>query len=221
MVCLHFICCINNKKNIALSNINNEPDNDYRNYAELLGFVQRGDWNSTKNFLDLHPEAITAKITYLGQTPLHVAIEAQQKKKTAKKLLEKMIRLNKDIEIKDFQGVTYLHCAIAVGDLEMTQFLVTKNVNFVRIGWGQQNLLPVTLPILCGRKETARYLYLHTRPEDLKPETGHRGASVLSATIYSTKTLGKNCSFGYIFMSTHLLVIVNYLTFPGLILRCI
>lgn len=152
---------------------------------------------------------------------LFMLLLKRNKKKTAKKLLEKMIRLNKDIEIKDFQGVTYLHCAIAVGDLEMTQFLVTKNVNFVRIGWGQQNLLPVTLPILCGHKETARYLYLHTRPEDLKPETGHRGASVLSATIYSTKTLGKNCSFGYIFMSTHLLVIVNYLTFPGLILRCI
>ncbi|KAB1200857.1 hypothetical protein CJ030_MR0G006087 [Morella rubra] len=160
-----------------------DPDNiGFVQYAELLNCVKRGDWNSTKNYLELHPEAVRARITYSGQTALHVAIEANHSD-----IVEPLVAMmqEKDLEIIDFQGKTTLYSAIVVGNWQMTQCLVQKNKNLVSIGCFATKTLPVFTAIMCGHKEMTRYVYKHTSLEDLKPEKGDNGASALSAAIYT------------------------------------
>jgi ankyrin repeat protein len=42
-------------------------------YQPLHLAILEGDWKSTKAFLDNDPSALTAKVTVLGRTVLHVA----------------------------------------------------------------------------------------------------------------------------------------------------
>ncbi|KAB1223643.1 hypothetical protein CJ030_MR2G023031 [Morella rubra] len=158
------------------------PDNGVTQYGELLDCVKRGGWDSTKNFLELHPQAMRARITYLGQTALHVGIEAHHTD-----IVEPLVAmmLKKDLEIIDFQGKTSLYCAIAVGNWQMTKCLVRRNKNLVSIGCFDTKTLPVFAAIMYGHKEMARYVYKHTSSEYLKPEKGDNGASALFAAIYT------------------------------------
>jgi hypothetical protein len=48
--------------------------------------ILKGDWKSTKAFLDNDPSALTAKVTIHGRTALHVAAVGAQWK-----LLEKLV----------------------------------------------------------------------------------------------------------------------------------
>jgi ankyrin repeat protein len=45
-------------------------------YIALIKAVQSGDWKSAKEFLKLHPNALSEKITFMGKTALHIAVAA-------------------------------------------------------------------------------------------------------------------------------------------------
>ncbi|MCI24139.1 ankyrin repeat-containing protein, partial [Trifolium medium] len=56
-------------------------------YQSLHLAILKGDWKSTKDFLDNDPSALTAKVAVLGRTALHVAAVGAQWK-----IVEKLVQ---------------------------------------------------------------------------------------------------------------------------------
>ncbi|WJX37546.1 Glycerophosphocholine phosphodiesterase [Trifolium repens] len=81
-------------------------------YQPLHLAILKGDWKSTKAFLDNDPSALTAQVTIHGRTALHVAAVGAQWK-----LLEKLVQhmpANMFAEL-DLIGCTCLHY-VAMGE---------------------------------------------------------------------------------------------------------
>ncbi|KAG6630891.1 hypothetical protein CIPAW_13G052600 [Carya illinoinensis] len=89
-----------------------------------------------------------------------------------------------DLAIPDFGGNTALAYTAIKGNNRMAECMIRKNKSLVSIGNNQQDI-PVVIAFENGHKELARYLYLHTPLEELKPEKGHNGATLLNHTIYT------------------------------------
>ncbi|XP_035543054.1 ankyrin repeat-containing protein ITN1-like [Juglans regia] len=156
------------------------PERD--DYAALLKAVSMGDWNRTREFLELHPHALTARMTtFLGGTVLHAAIDAEQEN-----IVEELVNMisEQDLEtIKDGFGNTALHqTALNSGNYRVAECLIRKNVSFTSIR-NDNNELPVALAMGWGQKELARYLYSSTPLEELEAEEGCNGASLLNYSI--------------------------------------
>ncbi|KAG7949108.1 hypothetical protein I3843_13G044000 [Carya illinoinensis] len=157
-------------------------NNEFSEYAALLQAIQSGNWNATNDFLKLHPNAKTATIENIsGQTPLHTAVAAEHEH-----IVEKLVEMMKeeDLAIPDFGGNTALAYTAIKGNNRMAECMIRKNKSLVSIGNNQQDI-PVVIAFENGHKELARYLYLHTPLEELKPEKGHNGATLLNHTIYT------------------------------------
>ncbi|XP_035540943.1 uncharacterized protein LOC109008487 isoform X2 [Juglans regia] len=157
-------------------------NNEFSGYAALLQAIQSGNWNATNDFLKLHPNAKTATIENIsGQTPLHTAVAAEHEH-----IVEKLVEIMKeeDLAILDYGGNTALAYAAIKGNNRMVKCMVRKNKSLVSIGNNQQDI-PVVIAFENGHKELARYLYFHTPLEELKPEKGHNGATLLNHTIYT------------------------------------
>ncbi|KAG7949111.1 hypothetical protein I3843_13G044000 [Carya illinoinensis] len=175
-------------------------NNEFSEYAALLQAIQSGNWNATNDFLKLHPNAKTATIENIsGQTPLHTAVAAEHEH-----IVEKLVEMMKeeDLAIPDFGGNTALAYTAIKGNNRMAECMIRKNKSLVSIGNNQQDI-PVVIAFENGHKELARYLYLHTPLEELKPEKGHNGATLLNHTIY-TGLFGKKC-----FLSYHSLAVIS------------
>ena len=157
-------------------------------YMDLYKALQIGNWNAAKEFLDGHPHTISAKITALDKTALHVATEAGHVH-IVEELVKEMSEENY-LEIKDFYGFTPLARAAYNGKYRMAECMLGKNENLISIDDEQGNI-PVVLALCSGHLKLARYLYLRTPPEILSPESGTMGASVVCEAIYC-KALGKN-----------------------------
>ena len=155
---------------------------------DLYKALQIGNWNAAKGFLDSHPNTISAKITAIDQTALHVATEAGHVH-IVEELVKEMSEKNY-LEIKDFQGCTPLALAAFFGNYRIAECLLGKNENLIRIA-SDDGSIPVVLALLNGHLKLARYLYLLTPPEILLPENGTTGATVVCQAIYN-KALGKN-----------------------------
>ncbi|KAG7947449.1 hypothetical protein I3843_14G094300 [Carya illinoinensis] len=151
-------------------------------YAALLKAVRKGDWNSTKEFLKLHPGALTERILFTGGTVLHAAVTAEQEHIVVE--LVNMISEHDLATMQDYGGRTALHETTASGNYRMAECLITKNKSLVSIR-DDGNTLPVVLAMDYGHKELARYLYSQTPFEDLESEKGRHGATLLNSSIYN------------------------------------
>ena len=154
---------------------------------DLHKALQIGDWNAAKEFLYRNPHAISAKITVLGKTALHVAAEAGHVH-IVEELVKQMSEEN--LKIKDNEdGDTALAQAAYIGNYRMAEGMLGKNENLISIGDDDGNI-PVVLALYNGHLKLG-YLYRHTPLEILMPENGTMGASVVCEAIYN-KALGKN-----------------------------
>ena len=163
-------------------------DDGVKIYMDLHKALQIGDWNAAKEFLYRNPHAISAKITVLGKTALHVAAEAGHVH-----IVEELVKpmSEENLEIKDNEdGDTALAQAAYIGNYRMAECMLGKNENLITIGDDDGNI-PVVMALFNGHLKLARYLYLLTPPEILMPENGTMGASVVCEAIYN-KALGKN-----------------------------
>ncbi|MCI37355.1 ankyrin repeat protein, partial [Trifolium medium] len=123
--------------------------------------ILKGDWESTKAFLDNDPSALTTKITVLGQTALHVAAVGSQWK-----LVEKLAQLmppNMLTEL-DLMGCTCLHYVAlgGSGSVDAGKALVAKNSSLTQITdfKGFTPLIYSITSTIC--KEMVWYLVLNT-----------------------------------------------------------
>ena len=154
-------------------------------YSGLYEALQSDNWNAVKEFMKCHPQAISAKITDDGRTALHVAVAAGHEL-IVRELVKQMSKEN--LEIKDNLGLTALALAARSGNYRMAECMLEKNENLVCIGCNI-GVVPVVDALYNGHLKLARYLYLLTPLEILKPENGP--GPVVTQAIYS-KALGKN-----------------------------
>ena len=156
-------------------------------YMDFYKALQIGNWNAAKEFLNLHPNAISAKITIRDQTALHVAAGAGHVH-IAEELVKQMSE--ESLEIKDCDGFTALARAAYIGNYRVARIILGNNENLIRIPTNEGNI-PVVLALLNGHLKLGRYLYLYTPQEILVSGNGIMGASVVCEAIYN-KALGKN-----------------------------
>ncbi|KAG2669680.1 hypothetical protein I3760_14G043600 [Carya illinoinensis] len=149
-------------------------------YAALLKAVRRGDWNSTREFLELHPGAWTSRITCAGGTVLHAAVGAEHEHMVEE--LVNMIWEHDLATMQDHSGDTALHETAISGNYGMVECLIRKNKSLVNVR-NANGELPVTSAMSFGHIELARYLYSLTPFEDLEAAQDRQGASLLKNSI--------------------------------------
>ncbi|GAU41044.1 hypothetical protein TSUD_280210 [Trifolium subterraneum] len=101
-------------------------------YQPLHSAILKGDWKSTKAFLDNDPSVLTAKITMFGGTALHVAAIGAQWK-----LVEKLVQLMPENMVTelDSKGLTCLHnvALSGSGSVDAAKALVAKNSSVTQV----------------------------------------------------------------------------------------
>ncbi|XP_058187369.1 uncharacterized protein LOC131304233 isoform X1 [Rhododendron vialii] len=156
-------------------------------YQTLYNAIENGDWKETKRLLDLHDNAVSARITSTGDTALHVAILAGHLG-----IAEKLVKVMSvdDLEITNEFGSTALSLAAISGCTKLAKAIVNKNPKSVTISSDQHidGAIPVIVASLYNRKDMVHYLYKVTPIDELSPERGHYGSTLLhcliSAEIY-------------------------------------
>ncbi|XP_062174259.1 ankyrin repeat-containing protein ITN1-like isoform X2 [Alnus glutinosa] len=155
---------------------------DYVQYEALREALKSGDWNAVEEFLQRQPDARSAKITFLGQTALHLAVIAGHEC-----IVEKLVDVMsvEDLAILDTDGNTALPYAISAGNYKMTACMIGKNNNLVSIKYSKSSNIPANRAFYNGHTELAGYLYSHTPLEHLTQENAVDGATVCTFAIYS------------------------------------
>ncbi|KAK2387087.1 Ankyrin repeat family protein [Trifolium repens] len=131
-------------------------------YQPLHIAILKGDWESTKAFLDRDPSALTAKITTLGRTALHVAAVGAQWI-----LIEKLVQLMPAnmLAEPDLMGYTCLHYVAMGKSVDAAKALVIKNPSLTQ-ETDFKGFTPLIHSITSTRcKEMVWYLVLNTTDE--------------------------------------------------------
>ncbi|KAL4288391.1 hypothetical protein AHAS_Ahas19G0281500 [Arachis hypogaea] len=154
-------------------------------YEALFRAVRNEDIDNTRKFLKEHPEALTARITSVGDTALHVAAMLGHLH-----IVEYLVELilENDLESVNNYGMTALQYAAYSWDesinIKIANCMVDKNQGLPAIA-STNNWLPVTWALELGQIQLARYLYSVTPFEALLPENGAHGADLLALCYYS------------------------------------
>ncbi|KAJ0097561.1 hypothetical protein Patl1_27855 [Pistacia atlantica] len=149
-------------------------------YRTLYKAVAKGDWDSTKDFLDKNPAAIRAKITLNGSTVFHVAVIAGQPA-----ILEKLLEMStiEDLELQNDMGYTAFVIAAINGFKDMVEAMFIRDENLINIK-EKHGLIPIVAASVACSTKVVRYLYPKTPDEMLSPEHPDRsGATLLNSLI--------------------------------------
>ncbi|KAM5554329.1 hypothetical protein ABKV19_022613 [Rosa sericea] len=159
---------------------------DTSNFDEYEPFFEavKGDlWEKAQELLKMHPDAIRARKPYSGKTALHIATDAGHPN-----IVEQLVHLMPEeyLEIRGDDGMTALAAAANKGFTRMAKCMVWKNKRILSIG-DASNRIPLVLAYRMGHLNMARYLYCVTPREDLMPETGPNGATIVSECFIERK----------------------------------
>ncbi|KAL6289313.1 hypothetical protein ACE6H2_006823 [Prunus campanulata] len=150
--------------------------NYYNQNKPLFDAVSSGDWNKAKEFLTLHPDAIRARLPSTNDTALHKAIELENEN-----IVEELVQLmsEEDLELTDKWGWTALALAASRGNLKMVKCMVRKSEKILSIPAGRDNMTPILHASINEHWDVVDYLYSVTPLQDLMPEKGPYGATLL------------------------------------------
>ncbi|XP_062175092.1 uncharacterized protein LOC133880207 [Alnus glutinosa] len=154
---------------------------DYVQYEALRQALKSGDWNAAEEFLKCQPDAKSAKITFSGETALHLAVKSGHER-----IVEKLVDVMsvEDLAIPNNNGNIALAYVVSAGNYRMTTCMLGKNNNLVSIK--DENLdIPASKAIYSGYTELARYLYSLTPLEHLTQENAVDGATLCTGAIYN------------------------------------
>ncbi|KAK0604814.1 hypothetical protein LWI29_019727 [Acer saccharum] len=149
-------------------------------YRTLYKAVEQGDFPTARDFIYNKPDAVRVKITFNGDTALHVAVMAGQSD-ILKWLIHKMSP--QDLELKNAMGYTAFSIAAINGFQEMADKMLNKNAELVKVK-DHHGLIPIVVASLYSSKDMVRYLYKKTPHEMLTPENPDRsGATLLNCLL--------------------------------------
>ena len=157
---------------------------DFSQYASFHKNVHEGNWDSANQFLSSHPEALSAKISFDGDTALHIAVVGGHMN-IVKELVNKMSEEN--LKTKNNYDVTVLGFCAQIGKIEMAICIIGKSRTLLSIENYDKQLIPVVLAIKNNPNaiDMVRYLYDETPKEDLMPGKGVNGATFITQCIYA------------------------------------
>ncbi|KAL7211050.1 hypothetical protein ACSBR2_014020 [Camellia fascicularis] len=137
-----------------------------RMYVPLYQAALNGDWEKAKEFIKLHPSALSARITKGQETVLHIAAGARQTK-----FVEELVKLMdmRDLELQNKHDNTALCFAAASGNTRIAEVMVKKNINLPAVR-GSKGLTAVHMAALLGHRDMVLFLCSVTRVEDLTKE---------------------------------------------------
>ncbi|XP_040374452.1 uncharacterized protein LOC112197550 isoform X2 [Rosa chinensis] len=155
-------------------------------YVTLHLAALNGDWMTARNFLQLQPEAVRAKITKGSETALHIAAGA---KRTL--FVEELVKwmTPNDLELKNDVGNTALYFAAVSGIKRIAEVMVDINPRLPQIR-GTKDLTPLHMATLLGHKEIVWYLYDKT----ILTEQDYIGLliSAITADLYALDIIQKH-----------------------------
>ncbi|XP_007221395.2 ankyrin repeat-containing protein ITN1 isoform X2 [Prunus persica] len=157
---------------------------DYNQCKPLFDAVCTGDWNKAKEFLTLHPNAIRARLTSANKIALHYAAELEHEH-----IVEELVQLmsEEDLELTDKWGWTALAYAAKRANLKMVECMVRKSKKILSIPNGTDNMTPILLASFQEQWDVVHYLYSATPLQDLMPEKGPYGSTILRSFIIGMK----------------------------------
>ncbi|XP_070673576.1 uncharacterized protein [Malus domestica] len=143
-------------------------------YKPWFDAVKRNDWCAAKEFLTLHPSAITATDSW-GDTALHNATYEGREQ-----IVEELVQLmtEEQFETKNTFGETALTIA-AAKNIKIVECLVAKNKKLLGIARDSSQMTPILIAAKNHRWDIVRYLYSVTPLEDLKPDKGTCGSELV------------------------------------------
>ncbi|PIA41769.1 hypothetical protein AQUCO_02200301v1, partial [Aquilegia coerulea] len=159
-------------------------DGDYTWTKPFTTAMEREDWKSFKNLFDVLPRAGARKVNDERETLLHLAVRSR-KEIFVLELVRLM--LPKDLMLKDKDGYTALSLVAISGTKDMAEAMVEKNKHLVlgiKVSKGHVEL-PVVTAARNENTDVALYLYSETPIEELNPDKGKDGATLLTQLITS------------------------------------
>lgn len=143
--------------------------------------IGEGNLHLTKHLLEQDPNAVRARVSSHKDTALHIAILTGHVK-IAEELVKKMRQ--EDLEMINEYGSTALSLAAISGTTKLAKALVGKNHKLISMANDHEDgHLPVIVAALYGQKRMVRYLYRVTPKEELSPERGENGVTLLNSLI--------------------------------------
>ncbi|GAA0166439.1 scaffold/adaptor protein [Lithospermum erythrorhizon] len=143
-----------------------KPPRNLAMYVPLYIAALKGDWEKAREFISLHPHAVTARITKGEETALHIAAGAKQTR-----FVEELVKLMEpsDLTLQSKYDNTALCFAAASGITKIANILVAKN-NDLPMVRGSQGVTPLYMAALLGHREMTWFLYYVTDGNCLNKE---------------------------------------------------
>jgi len=137
---------------------------------ELTDLNKAAKASDEKNIDELinYGEDINEKISIFWQAPIHKVIES--KKMNKYEVLNKMLDLGSDPNIRDSNGWTALHYACQLGDLQSVIILREKGANID--AYSNNKRIPLHLAALHGYNEIVQFLLESGSDQDFQDELG-------------------------------------------------
>ncbi|KAL7189523.1 hypothetical protein ACSBR1_039217 [Camellia fascicularis] len=150
-------------------------------YLPLHIAILQGNWENASKIFEKDPNAITARLTALSETPLLVAVKARQGILFVRKLVELM--QPEALALTDYFGNTALHAVAVLGNIIEAELIVEKNPDLPNI-WNNDGFLPLHLAARHGQRKMTLFLLSVTRDdEESKPYEGEAGATLMRFAI--------------------------------------
>lgn len=158
-------------------------DKDLNFHLPLYKAAIRGDWDSARKIFESNPDAVTARISKISETVLHIAVGRSEAIRFVEKLVESMP--TEALSLMSKFRETALHYAAKYGNVKAANLLVARDPELPHIR-NDTNFLPLHLAALFGQKEMVVYLLTVTR-ENVEPNpfAGRPGSVLLSTIVHS------------------------------------
>ncbi|WJX56294.1 hypothetical protein P8452_41964 [Trifolium repens] len=160
-------------------------DDSLLQYKPLHRFIESGEWNDAKAFMNRDEKAIFSTSSS-GRTILHVAVIVGHEEIVKKLVMEGKDRL---VKMRDKYGYTALALvAEMTGNINIAKCmledkegqLIGKDLLSMKNSAGE---IPVLLAAAKGHKEMTGYLYARTRLEDLTDTNSNKSVLLLTRCI--------------------------------------
>ncbi|KAI8569671.1 hypothetical protein RHMOL_Rhmol02G0295500 [Rhododendron molle] len=144
--------------------LDEETEKKKRRYLPLRIAAIEGDWDTTSKIIESEPDIVRAAITPSSETALFLAVKSSRRNHFVEKILKKMSP--EDAGLANLWGMTALHRAASVGNVEAAKLLVDKNPNLPNV-LDKNGDPPLNYAASTGSRESVVYLWEVTK-EDVK-----------------------------------------------------